>query len=119
MKSCMIPDPVGIVMSSITNWQVLEALGGGLLPNGKETIVSISLDPSAMEIVASAPGLGVRMVAGAGFVIIQRSSAGIVTAWRLRGVADTSAEARARNVAAVKMPFMMFNACEDKEVEVS
>lgn len=80
----------------------------------KETIVSISPEPSEMEICAVEVPSGVRMSAGAGFVMTQSSLAGTVTdCRRLKGAAETRAEVRARNVATEKMPFMLssFDVC--------
>lgn len=74
----------------------------------KETTVSISFDPSAMETCPSNAGGVETIVAGAGFVMTQSSLAGTVYVLRsLRGAPETRAEARARNVATEKMPFMM------------
>ena len=74
----------------------------------KETIVSISFDPSVMEITALVVPYGVRMVAGAGFVMTNKFVAGRLKPRLVSGAAETRAEARVRNVVIEKMPFILF-----------
>jgi hypothetical protein len=110
-----MPEPVGAGMFSMTNWHVL--VEAGVYPATlKETIVSISLDPSTIETCAFGVLGGDGMAAGLGFEMIKSSLAGMSTVPRLvKGAAVTIVEASARNVAIEKMPFIIIfclMACE-------
>ena len=89
-------------------------MGGGLLPRGKETIVSISLFPFAIETwPRRLPGPGWMMVAGAGFVMIHSSFEGIeMVARRSSGAPETRAAAKTRKVATLTRDFIITNADE-------
>jgi hypothetical protein len=89
------------------NWHVLVEVGGVCADMSKETIVSISFDPSTIETCALV--VDVPMIAGFGFVMTKSSLAGTGMDTRgFRGAAETKLEARARKVETEKMPFMMF-----------
>ena len=60
------------------NAHVLEEVGGGKEDTSKETTVSISFDPLMMETFPTDSGGEVMIVAGAGFVMTQSSSAATV-----------------------------------------
>lgn len=97
----------------MTNWHVL-VLDGVKPVTSKETIVSISPEPSEMKICAVEVPPGVMISAGAGFVMTQSSLAGMAAdPRRVKGAAETRAEVRARNVATENMPFIMssFDVC--------
>lgn len=97
------------------NWHVLVEVGGVSADMSKETIVSISFDPSTIETCALV--VDVPTVAGFGFLMTKSSLAGTGMGPRgVRGAAETKLEARARKVETEKMPFMMFFVFDNSEV---
>ena len=89
-------------------------MGAGLLPRGKETIVSISLFPFAIETwPRRLPGPGWMMVAGAGFVMIHSSSEGIeMVARRSSGAPEMRVAAKTKKCATLTRDFIITNADE-------